>query len=225
MKNLFLAILCITPFWLIAQNTDSLAAAKQVDSLIQVSRALTDKRDLDKAFEVNAAAEALALKQFGRESAAYGSCCSNRGRVKHFKRDYPGAEKWYLDSKVIREKSLGKEHPDYASSLNNMANLYKNLGQYDKVEPLLLESNPSGKRLLELSIHSMQRAFKIAGAKYLIMSLWQVPDRETMEFMTTFYKHWLEGKMTIPDAFRTTQKEMRERFINPYQWAGFVLVE
>jgi CHAT domain-containing protein len=74
-------------------------------------------------------------------------------------------------------------------------------------------------------VYGLQRAFKIAGAKYLVMSLWQVPDQETSVFMTTFYKHWLEGKMSIPDAFRNTQQEMRERFINPYQWAGFVLVE
>ncbi len=78
-------------------------------------------------------------------------------------------------------------------------------------------------------VYGLQRAFKIAGAKYLIMSLWQVPDRETMQFMTTFYRNWLsEGeskKMSIPDAFRKTQLEMRDRFFNPYSWAGFVLVE
>jgi CHAT domain-containing protein len=82
-------------------------------------------------------------------------------------------------------------------------------------------------------VYGLQRAFKIAGAKYLVMSLWQVPDQETSVFMTTFYKNWLEAggpgkggnKMTIPDAFRKTQHEIRERFINPYQWAGFVLVE
>ncbi|MBK6698421.1 MAG: CHAT domain-containing protein [Saprospiraceae bacterium] len=74
-------------------------------------------------------------------------------------------------------------------------------------------------------VYGLQRAFKIAGAKYLIMSLWQVPDRETSEFMITFYKYWLENKLTIPEAFRTTQKEMKDRFINPYQCAGFILVE
>ena len=74
-------------------------------------------------------------------------------------------------------------------------------------------------------VYGLQRAFKIAGAKYLIMSLWQVPDKETMEFMTAFYKNWLESNMTIPDAFRKTQREMRDRFFNPYSWAGFVLVE
>ncbi len=74
-------------------------------------------------------------------------------------------------------------------------------------------------------VYGLQRAFQIAGAKYLIMSLWQVPDRETMQFMTTFYRNWLEEKGTIPEAFRKTQREMRDRFFNPYSWAGFVLVE
>ena len=74
-------------------------------------------------------------------------------------------------------------------------------------------------------VYGLQRAFKVAGAKYLIMSLWQVPDQETSIFMEAFYKHWMEDKMTIPVAFHTTQKEMRERFLNPFQWAGFVLIE
>lgn len=80
-------------------------------------------------------------------------------------------------------------------------------------------------------VYGLQRAFKIAGAKYLMMSLWQVPDEETKEFMVTFYKNWLGSeskdvsKMSIPEAFRKTQKQMRERFVDPYQWAGFVLVE
>ncbi len=83
-------------------------------------------------------------------------------------------------------------------------------------------------------VYGLQRAFKIAGAKYLIMSLWQVPDRQTMLFMSTFYHHWLNDvpaatgqalEERIPKAFHDTQKEMREKGFDPYQWAGFVLVE
>lgn len=74
-------------------------------------------------------------------------------------------------------------------------------------------------------VYGLQRAFKIAGAHYLIMSLWQIPDRETMEFMTTFYQKWLRDKQSIPEAFRLTQKAMRERYPDPFVWAGFVLVE
>ncbi|MCC7028539.1 MAG: CHAT domain-containing protein [Saprospiraceae bacterium] len=74
-------------------------------------------------------------------------------------------------------------------------------------------------------VYGLQRAFKIAGAKYLIMSLWQVPDKQTSLLMTMFYKKWLEDKMTIPDAFHAAQKELRDNGLDPYNWAGFVLVE
>jgi CHAT domain-containing protein len=74
-------------------------------------------------------------------------------------------------------------------------------------------------------VYGLQRAFKIAGARYLIMSLWQVPDFQTQVFMTAFYKHWLEGKMAIPDAFRTTQSELKAKYGDAFKWAGFVLVE
>ena len=75
-------------------------------------------------------------------------------------------------------------------------------------------------------VYGLQRAFKIAGARYLIMSLWQVPDFQTQVFMTAFYKHWLEGKMAVPEAFRATQAELRGRYSGEaFKWAGFVLVE
>lgn len=74
-------------------------------------------------------------------------------------------------------------------------------------------------------VYGLQRAFKIAGAKYLIMSLWQVPDKQTSLLMTTFYKKWLVDKLSIPQAFQGAQKELREMGFDPYQWAGFILVE
>ncbi len=78
-------------------------------------------------------------------------------------------------------------------------------------------------------VYGLQRAFKTAGVKNIIMSLWQVPDQETKEFMTTFYRIWLSmdnGNIDrLPEAFLATQKEMRARFLNPYQWAGFVLIK
>jgi len=74
-------------------------------------------------------------------------------------------------------------------------------------------------------VYGLQRAFKIAGAKYLIMSLWKVDDRSTKAFMTEFYGQWLQGKQSIPEAFRATQQTMKKQFPSPYDWAGFVLIE
>ena len=72
-------------------------------------------------------------------------------------------------------------------------------------------------------VFGLQRAFKLAGVNYVMASLWQVPDKETAEFMETFYNHWLGGK-TIREAFLTTQQTMRKRYA-PYYWAGFTLVQ
>jgi tetratricopeptide (TPR) repeat protein len=74
-------------------------------------------------------------------------------------------------------------------------------------------------------VYGLQRAFKIAGVRYVIMSLWQVPDQQSSIFMTTFYQRWLEQGINIPEAFRQTQAEMRKKGWSHHQWAGFVLLE
>ncbi|MFH1118904.1 MAG: CHAT domain-containing tetratricopeptide repeat protein [Bacteroidota bacterium] len=74
-------------------------------------------------------------------------------------------------------------------------------------------------------VEGLQRGFKMAGVRYLIMSLWEVPDKETTEFMDSFYDNWLGG-MEIHEAFRATQAKLNNKYKNePFKWAGFVLVE
>ncbi len=48
--------------------------------------------------------------------------------------NYAKAEGVYIEAKEIREKVLGKEHPDYATSCNNLAELYRAMGNYAKAE-------------------------------------------------------------------------------------------
>jgi CHAT domain-containing protein len=72
-------------------------------------------------------------------------------------------------------------------------------------------------------VFGLQRAFKMAGAEYLIMSLWQVPDKETAEFMELFYKNIVKVK-EIPKAFNLTQQVMRKKY-DPYYWGAFILIE
>lgn len=72
-------------------------------------------------------------------------------------------------------------------------------------------------------VFGLQRAFKLAGVNYVMASLWQVPDKETAEFMELFYAQWFDGK-TIREAFLNTQQIMRKKYA-PYYWAGFTLVQ
>ena len=74
-------------------------------------------------------------------------------------------------------------------------------------------------------VYGLQRAFKMAGVDIIVMSLWEVPDKETAEFMTLFYSKWLEG-LDVRNAFNDTQKVMQERYKEePLKWAAFVLFE
>ena len=49
---------------------------------------------------------------------------------------YADAEPLYKRSLAIREKALGPDHPDVATSLNNLAELYRAQGRYADAEPL-----------------------------------------------------------------------------------------
>lgn len=72
-------------------------------------------------------------------------------------------------------------------------------------------------------VYGLQRAFKLAGVDYLIMSLWKVPDKETKELMTLFYNN-LIVEHDIKIAFSKAQQQMREKY-DPYYWAAFVLLD
>lgn len=74
-------------------------------------------------------------------------------------------------------------------------------------------------------VYGLQRAFKMAGVDIIVMSLWEVPDKETAEFMKLFYSNWLGG-MKVREAFNTTQRTMSAKYKDfPEKWAAFVLFE
>lgn len=72
-------------------------------------------------------------------------------------------------------------------------------------------------------VFGLQRAFKLAGVKNMLLSLWQVPDEETDELMRLLYSNKLKG-MANYEAFNMAQETMRKKY-PPYYWAAFVLIE
>lgn len=74
-------------------------------------------------------------------------------------------------------------------------------------------------------VFGLQRAFKLAGVRTIVMSLWSVSDAATSELMREFYSAWLEKGMEKHEAFAAAQKAVRAKRPDPYYWAGFVMMD
>ncbi|MBH8573082.1 tetratricopeptide repeat protein [Nostocaceae cyanobacterium CENA369] len=61
---------------------------------------------------------------------------------------YTQAEPWYQQCLEATKKLLGEEHPDVATSLNNLAELYRSQGRYSEAEPLYIQALTLGHKLL-----------------------------------------------------------------------------
>jgi CHAT domain-containing protein len=70
-------------------------------------------------------------------------------------------------------------------------------------------------------VFGLRRAFLLAGAKTLLMSLWKIPDEETQMLMEDFYKRILEGKPRA-DALREAQLAVRAVSPEPLFWGAFI---
>jgi CHAT domain-containing protein len=69
----------------------------------------------------------------------------------------------------------------------------------------------------------LKRGFLYAGARSLLLTLWDVHDRSTAEFMKLFYGH-LVGGANKAQAMQSAMSEIRVSYPHPFYWAPFVLV-
>lgn len=74
-------------------------------------------------------------------------------------------------------------------------------------------------------LYGLQRAFKKAGVKSIIMSLWNESDEVGAMFMTKFYYHLLFDKLSLIDSFNKAKNEIRTQFHHPIYWANFVMID
>jgi CHAT domain-containing protein/tetratricopeptide (TPR) repeat protein len=77
-------------------------------------------------------------------------------------------------------------------------------------------------------VFGLRRAFQIAGARTVIMSLWSVDDQATRLWMRALYEGRLQKHLSTADAMHQASlsvlhaRRLRGQSTNPFYWAGFV---
>lgn len=107
---------------------------RKAQALMRLARAHRAEGDLARPEDLYRQAERPAEAAWGRESAEYGAFLNEVGRYYHRRRKLDTAERFYLDAFGVRVRVLGKEHPDVAQSIVNLAVLYENQSRNQKAE-------------------------------------------------------------------------------------------
>jgi len=89
-----------------------------------------------------------------------------------------------------------------------------------------------GKKMVGEGYVGLAHAFLQAGARSVLVSLWQVDDEATVLLMRRFYEGWLEAGLGKAEALQEAKRWLRERedaggrrrFAHPYYWSAFVLI-
>ncbi|MFM8348014.1 MAG: CHAT domain-containing protein, partial [Bacteroidota bacterium] len=72
-------------------------------------------------------------------------------------------------------------------------------------------------------VYGLQRAFLVAGAKMLIMSLFKVDDDATQSLIRNFYERWLQtGNMRL--SLINAKKDVRKELPDPLDWGSFMMI-
>jgi hypothetical protein len=76
-------------------------------------------------------------------------------------------------------------------------------------------------------LYGLQRAFKKAGVQTLVMALWNISDNVTREFMEKFYECLIDknNRWNKRKAFEEAKTFIRNKYSEPYYWAGFIMLD
>lgn len=95
----------------------------------------------------------------------------------------------------------------------------------DKTDLVVLSACETGLGDLEVGegVYGLQRAFLVAGAKVLIMSMFKVDDEATQKLMLKFYQKWLTTG-NLRQSFIDAKKELRIEYPEPIYWGAFIMI-
>ncbi|MGO8821154.1 MAG: CHAT domain-containing protein [Desulfomonilaceae bacterium] len=81
-----------------------------------------------------------------------------------------------------------------------------------------------GKELSGEGVMSVGRAFQYAGAKSVLMSLWEVEEKSAVMLAESFFKYRKDGKTKL-DSLKSARDDIRNAgYKHPFFWGAFILV-
>lgn len=113
-----------------------------------------------------------------------------------------------------------------AGKENGILTAYEVMGMnLDKTELVVLSACETGLGDVKQGegVYGLQRAFLIAGAQCLVMSLWSVSDEATMHLMNAFYGNYLKSGDKVK-AFQDAQRQLKARYPEPFYWSAFMML-
>ena len=123
-------------------------------------------------------------------------------------------------------RSNENELPNLASNDNGVLTAYEAMNlNLEGASLIVLSACETGLGEVKAGegVYGLQRAFLMAGADALIMSLWKVDDNATQQLMTNFYSNWI-SMGNKQKAFKQAQLQVMTKYKEPYYWGGFVMM-
>jgi tetratricopeptide (TPR) repeat protein len=189
---------------------------------LKIPRLPFTRQEADQILAVAPKTDSFRAVDFKASRATAMSAELSRYRYLHF------ATHGYLDS----------EHPNFSALVLSLvdeqgrpqdgflrANEIFNLNLPAELVVLSACQTGLGKEVKGEGLVGLTRGFMYAGAKRVIVSLWNVNDKATSELMTQLYQPMLKGGETPAAALRRAQLAMwkQKQWQAPYYWAAFVL--
>ena len=130
---------------------------------------------------------------------------------------------------------IDEEHPQFSSLILNSGGDEDGYLTMREVFDLKLDADlvvlsacksGLGQRIRGEGVTGLSRSFFGAGASSVLVSLWNVYDRSTSDFMTSFYREMETGKLNKAAALKAARRKMilSKKYSHPYYWSPFILI-